>query len=286
MNEKESLLCLCSFYPLGRARLALLLAYFGSFSKIIKASRTELLSTGLSSNLTSGLIKHRDGFDPEVYLGKLKKLKINILSYKDKDYPVNLKKISDFPYFLFYRGRFLKKDEKAVAIVGSRRMSSYGKNMAAKFSKELGLKNVTLVSGLARGIDTVAHETAVRMQKRTIAVLGNGLDYVYPPENKKLATEIVKNGVVVTEYPIGTPPYPANFVNRNRIISGLSKGVVVIEGAKRSGTLITASYAAEQGKTVFAVPGNLSSPLSEAPLFLIKNGAKVLTETKDILEEL
>jgi DNA processing protein len=286
MNEKDSLICVCSYYPLGRFRIALLLSYFGSFKKIVNAPLSELIATGLPQRLVAGFNKYRQDFDLETFLKKLNNLEIKLLSYKDEEYPRNLKGIADFPYLLFYKGQFLKRDAKAMAIVGSRHMSSYGLRMTTKFSKELCLKNVTLVSGLARGIDTVAHQTAVRNNKRTIAVLGCGLDITYPPENKNLAAEIIKNGVLISEYPPGTPPYPVNFVNRNRIISGLSRGVVVIEGAKRSGTLITASCAAQQGKTVFAVPGSLESPLSEAPLFLIKNGAKVLTEIKDILEEL
>jgi DNA processing protein len=166
-------------------------------------------------------------------------------------------------------------------------MTSYGREVTEKFAYELANFGVTIVSGLARGVDTIAHKAALSAGGRTVAVLGNGLDTTYPPENEILAREIIKKGgAVVSEYPLGYPAIPVNFANRNRIVSGLSRAVIVIEGAEKSGTLLTASHAAEQGRTVFAVPGAITSPMSAAPLFLLKNGARIATNSNDVLEEL
>jgi DNA processing protein len=188
---------------------------------------------------------------------------------------------------LYYKGTLKGLKNNSVAIVGTRKMTSYGREVTEKFSSELASFGVTIISGLARGIDTMAHKACISSGGTTIAVLGSGLDNIYPPENKNLANEIVqKGGSLISEYPLGYAALPANFVIRNRIISGLSSCVLVIEGAEKSGTLLTASHAGEQGKTVFAVPGQITSPLSKAPLYLLKNGARIATETKDILDEL
>ncbi|MCX6705406.1 MAG: DNA-processing protein DprA, partial [Candidatus Woesebacteria bacterium] len=171
--------------------------------------------------------------------------------------------------------------------VGTRKVTSYGREVTQKFSSELASFGITIISGLAYGVDTVAHKACLSVHGKTVAVLGNGLDTIYPFENTALALEIIKaGGAIISEYPLGYPALPVNFAIRNRIVSGLSDAVIVIEGAEKSGTLLTASHAAEQGKTVFAVPGQITSPLSAAPLFLLKNGAKIATETKDILDEL
>ena len=202
----------------------------------------------------------------------------------DKSYPENLLNSLSPPEGIFTDGKILKKDKLAVAIVGSRIASSYGKQMAEKFAGELAKKGVTIVSGLARGIDTVAHEAALYFGGRTIAVLGSGLDVIYPPENKNLASKIAKNGALVSEFPNGIKPLPENFLRRNRVIAGLSLAVLVVEGKRRSGTLSTAKYAAELGREVFALPGNINSPLSEAPNYLIDQGARVAKNPEDILE--
>jgi len=202
----------------------------------------------------------------------------------DKSYPENLLNSLNPPEGIFTDGKILKKDKLAVAIVGSRIASSYGKQMAEKFAGELAKKGVTIVSGLARGIDTVAHEAALYFGGRTIAVLGSGLDVIYPPENKNLASKIAKNGALVSEFPNGIKPLPENFLRRNRVIAGLSLAVLVVEGKRRSGTLSTAKYAAELGREVFALPGNINSPLSEAPNYLIDQGARVAKNPEDILE--
>ncbi len=210
-----------------------------------------------------------------------KKVKLN-----DPSYPENLKQIVGAPKSLYIKGTIKPEDKLAVAIVGSRRMTKYGKEMAWKFSHALAKKKVTIVSGLAYGIDSVAHKAALAAGGRTIAVLGSGLDVIYPKENKKLALEIIKNGALISEFPPGTEPRGENFLIRNRIISGLSLAVLVVEGARKSGTLSTASHAANQGREVFAVPGPVSSPLSEAPIFLIEQGANVAKRPQDVLDYL
>lgn len=199
-------------------------------------------------------------------------------------YPKNLSKISGFPEELYIQGKILPEDEKAVAIVGSRITSKYGREVAYKFSYELAKKGVTIVSGLARGIDTIAHTAALDANGRTIAVLASGIDIIYPPENANLAKKIIKSGALVTEFPAGIKPLPKNFLARNRIISGLSLAVLVIEGKSRSGTLSTATHAANQGREVFAVPGPINSPLSALPNYLIENGAQIAKKPEDILE--
>lgn len=286
MNEKTALIALSSFVPLGPLRLKLMVSHFGGADKVWNANEEELLELGLSRKLTAGFIRHKNKFDVDDYFNELKKRNIQAVTIKEKNYPKNLKEIEDAPLVLYIKGKILAKDKKAIAIVGSRRMTSYGKEMASSFSRQLSKLGITIVSGLARGIDTEAHRATLWGNGRTIAVLGCGLDRVYPLQNYNLAQRILKKGgAIVSEYPLGYPVYPSNFANRNRIISGLSKAVLVIEGAARSGTLLTASRAAEQGRQVFAIPGQITSHLSAAPHFLIANGAKMVTKIDDILDE-
>jgi DNA processing protein len=209
---------------------------------------------------------------------------MNEIKLKDKSYPANLKKITCPPEKLYVMGKILPKDHKAVAIVGTRKMTGYGQRMAQMFASQLVKNSFTIVSGLALGVDTVAHKTALKAGGRTIAVLGSGLDVIYPYQNKSLAKNIAKSGSNVSEFPPGTKPLGTHFLVRNRIISGLSLAVLVIEGARKSGTISTATWAANQGREVFAVPGPIDSPMSEAPNYLIEQGAHVATKTKDILD--
>jgi DNA processing protein len=204
----------------------------------------------------------------------------------ENEYPGNLRASLTPPEAVYINGKIKKKDSRAVAIVGTRLASKYGMETAKRFSEELAKNDVTIVSGLARGIDTVAHEAALAVGGRTIAVLGSGLDFIYPPENKSLSKKIARSGALITEFPPSTAPLPQNFLRRNRIIAGLSLAIIVIEGRRRSGTLSTARHAAEIGREVFAVPGQIDSPLSEAPLYLIEQGARVAKSPKDILEYL
>ena len=211
---------------------------------------------------------------------------IREITIDDKEYPKNLKNIHSPPKALFVNGAFLEQDDMAVALVGSRRPSVYGLEICEKLAFELAVRGVTVVSGMAIGIDTAAHKGALRAKGRTIAVLGSGHGHVYPPQNKKLYEEIARCGAVVTEFENDIEPLPYNFPQRNRIISGLSLGVVVVEAARNSGALITADFAAEQGREVLAVPGKISSLTSAGTNELIKDGARLVQSADDILEEL
>ncbi len=286
MKEREYLLALSAFIPFGPKRIELLTGYFGSAKKTWKISQKKLLEVGINKKTVLAFETFRKSFDITEYLKKLEKLRIDYVCKKDKDYPENLRDLENAPTILYTRGELKPSDANAIAIVGSRKMTSYGREVIERFASELAGFGITIISGLARGIDTAAHKAALAATGRTIAVLGCGLDSVYPPENFVLAKEIVKSGALVSEYPLGHPALPINFASRNRIVSGLSKAVLVVEGAEKSGTLLTASSAAEQGRCVFAVPGQITSPLSAAPIFLLKNGAKMATNTGDILEEL
>lgn len=289
MEDNEKLYFMAfSFLPgIGPQRFALLKKYFGSAQKAWEASESDLLKTGLSFSLVRQLVAFRQKANlPSLFL-RLRENNQECQILADKKYPENLKKIDNPPFVLFFKGQIKPLDRRALAVVGSRRMSSYGFQITQKLVGELVKKKMTIVSGLARGIDTVAHQTALKMGGRTLAVLAGGLDKIYPPENQRLAQEISKGqGALISEYPPGFPLNKGHFPARNRLIAGLSLGVLVIEGTDKSGSLITARHAADQGKEVFAVPGPISSSLSQAPLLLIKQGAKVVQNVEDILEEL
>jgi DNA processing protein len=287
MTESQYLTAIYAFNYFGPQRIKLLLSYFGNAKKIWKCGSDELIKIGLAEAKVLAFQFFRKNFDIEKYFEKLEKLKIKVVTILDKNYPQNLKGLEGAPAVLYYKGSLDSLKSSSVAIVGTRKMTSYGREVTERFSSELANYGVTIISGLARGVDTAAHTACLSVGGKTVAVLGNGLDTIYPLENTGLATEIVKRGgAIISEYPLGYPALPANFAIRNRIVSGLSDAVIVIEGAEKSGTLLTAAHAAEQGKTVFAVPGQITSPLSAAPLLLLKNGAKMATETKDILDEL
>jgi DNA processing protein len=284
--ERDCLTAISSFVLLGSVRTKLLLSYFKSAKEIWNLSLSDLTKVGVSKSLAEKFVTYRNNFNLKDFKKRNEKAGIEIVHFSDKKYPENLQGLDDSPVTIYVKGKLLKKDNNSLAIIGSRNNSMYGKNMAGMFSYELAKKGITIISGLARGIDTEAHEGALSAKGRTIAVLGSGLDTLYPPENKTLAGQIVKNGALVSEYPITYPIYPNNFVERNRIVSGLSKAILVIEGAEKSGTLTTASFAANQGKVAFALPGRVDSPLSFVPHLLIKNGAKMACSPNDILEEL
>lgn len=287
MLEKEYIVAVASFTYFGPARIKLLLSYFKTAKNVWECSYDELREIGLSDKKIKEYLGHRKRFDINLYFRRLSKLNIKITTFLDSDFPENLKNLEDGPVILYYKGSLTALRKTSVAIVGTRKMTYYGREVTEKFASELSSFGITIISGLARGVDTVAHKASISAGGATVAVLGNGLDSVYPLENKTLADVIVeKGGALISEFPLGYPALPVNFAIRNRIVSGLSDAVIVIEGAEKSGTLLTASHAAEQGKTVFAVPGQIFSPLSKAPFFLIKNGAKMATEVKDVLEEL
>lgn len=211
---------------------------------------------------------------------------IDIISIQDEEYPEILKNIYDPPLYLYIRGNKKILKENAIAIVGCRECTQYGKKVAWELAYNIAKQNINIVSGLAKGIDGVAHKSAVVANGRTIAVLGNGLDIIYPSENIMLATEILKSGgAIISEYPLGERPQKQNFPERNRIVSGISKGIIVVEAKEKSGALITADFALEQGRAVFAVPGNINQETSIGTNKLIKQGANLITSYKDILEE-
>ena len=211
---------------------------------------------------------------------------IKKLEITDKEYPEKLKEIYDPPKKLYVKGDISILNKKSIAIVGTRMCSNYGRKIAKQLSYEIAQRGIITISGLARGIDTFAHIGTINAKEKTIAVLGCGIDIIYPPENKYLADEILKNGgAIITEYDIGEKPLGTNFPKRNRIISGLSDGVIVVEAQKRSGTFITVDFALEQGKEVYVVPGNIDSKTSTGTNELIKQGAKLITEPEDILED-
>jgi DNA processing protein len=287
MTERQALVALYSYIPFGPARTKLLVDYFGSAKEAWRASEKKLIEVGLKADRVGDFIKYRDEFASKDYFNRLKKLKIDFFTINDANYPENLLDLENASPVLYIRGKISVNDSNAVAIVGSRKMTSYGREVTEKFAQGLARLGITIVSGLARGIDTVAHKGALAMGGRTLAVLACGLDATYPLENTQLANEIIaKGGAILSEYRLGYPALRNNFASRNRIISGLSKAVIVIEGAKKSGTLLTASAAAEQGRPVFAVPGQITSPMSAAPLFLLQSGAKMAISVNDILDEL
>jgi DNA processing protein len=239
----------------------------------IDARRAEAIRRAARTPLTNG------------WQARLRRLPAAVQTYQDRAYPRRLLTIYDYPPVLFLRGTVRPADELAVAVVGSRKASPYGLRMTRRLTAELTRRGVTVVSGLARGIDTEAHRTALECGGRTIAVLGSGVDVIYPRENRSLADRIAGRGAIISEFAPGTVPEPGFFPRRNRIISGLSLGVVIVEARRRSGALITARYAADQGREVYAVPGPVDQPGSAGPHGLIQDGAKLVTCVEDILEE-
>jgi DNA processing protein len=269
----------------GAVRFHKLLTEFGSM-KAAWSAPAERLRKLLGSKIVDGRQKTGTTWDPDRELEALRQSGFRVLCSPDQNYPTNLKKISDPPPVLYCWGGLEYGDDVAVAIVGTRNPTPLGAYHARELSAQLSREGLTVVSGMARGIDSEAHQGALQSGGRTIAVLGCGLDIVYPPENEELMRRIAARGAAVTEYPLGTPPLAGNFPARNRIISGLSLGVVVVEATHDSGSLITADFAAHQGRDVFAVPGNVGNEGSKGPHKLIREGAKLVEDYRDILSEL
>jgi DNA processing protein len=284
---KKDLILLNMVQDIGYIRLKALLDEFKEPGNILRASLDKLKSVkGIGPAIAQAIKNASTCHDIDKETSLIKKAGISILTLFDDDYPANLKNIYDPPMVLYIKGKLKKKDEFSVAIVGSRKCTYYGINMAEKIAGCLSDHGLTIVSGLARGIDTAAHIGALKTRGRTIAVLGNGLSTIYPPENSLLAERISDNGALISEFPMQALPHKNNFPRRNRIISGLSKGVVVVEAAQKSGALITADFALEQGRDVFAVPGMAERLSSAGTNALIKQGAKLVDSAEDILEEL
>jgi DNA processing protein len=266
--------------------MAALLAQCGSAEAAWRASIHELKAANLDRRSLENLLQARRDMDVEAEWERVYKTGVQVITLQDDDYPVNLRQIDAPPPLLYVRGALQPNDSWAVAIVGTRRASVYGREVAHSLSRDLAGSGVTVVSGLALGVDTVAHKSAVENDGRTIAVLGSGVDQIYPPENRGLAQQIAEHGAIISEYPLGTRADANNFPPRNRIISGLSRGVVIVEAGERSGALITAKFAAEQGRDVFAVPGSILHPGSIGCNTLIQQGAIPLLNINDILTHL
>jgi len=271
---------------IGPMRLRALLDYFGDIERAWRAPAEELRSVGLDRRSLESLLTVRTTLDLDRVLEQVAAAGAHVLTWESPGYPSLLREISDPPPVLYVKGTMTEEDAWAVAVVGTRRVSAYGREATRRLTTALARSGITIVSGLARGIDAEAHRAALKAGGRTIAVLGCGIDRIYPPEHRKLAGEIIAHGALVSDYPMGTKPEGKNFPPRNRIISGLSLGVLVTQAGVRSGALITASYAAEQGRDVFAVPGSILTRGSAGTNALIQDGAKVVLGPEDVLEEL
>jgi len=270
---------------IGSIRLAKLLEYFGRPQDILDAPVEKLLRV---FDIGDALANRIRSFKKEELAREFRaaeKLSLKIITFEDADYPGNLKNISGPPIILYIKGKISREDNTAIGIVGSREASFYGLSSADRFASELAVRGFTIVSGLARGIDTAAHRGALKAGGRTLAVIGSGLNNIYPAENKEFCDQIVRSGAVISEFPLNEEPLKANFPRRNRVISGLSLGLLVVEAARNSGALITADFALEQGREVFALPGKVDSVSSFGTNALIKQGAKLVTGVEDILEE-
>jgi DNA processing protein len=271
----------------GSILMKRLLDEFKTPEAVFNASKSDLLEIdGLGERVVLEILKGPSEKRVTREVSLLKKAGGKLLAITDQDYPEGLREIYDPPPLLYMRGGLKEEDELAVAMVGSRKTNPYGRMMTEKISQELVGHGVTIVSGMARGIDAVAHWGALSGGGRTIAVLGCGIDVVYPKENRNLFSKIMEHGAVLSEFPMGSPPEGAHFPRRNRIISGLSLGVVVVQAGMKSGSLITAGYALEQGREVFAVPGVVGTEGSRGTHRLIKEGAKLVESSEDILEEI
>ncbi len=286
-NELALLLNLTRVNGIGQARLRRLVQNLRCPSNILAVSPHELTTFG-GINKERALAVRKAASDRygELQLAKASAFGCEAISFWDSRYPAKLRNIPDPPILIFVKGKLEVLNKFAIAIVGTRVPTPYGRNITAKITRDLIESGMTIVSGLARGIDTIAHSETVKAGGHTIAVLGSGFDQLYPPENGKLATEICKNGAVISELPFGAKPDAMNFPRRNRIISGLAAGTVVTEAGEKSGALITAYLAIEQNREVFAVPGSVFSPKNAGPNRLIKEGAKLVTSVDDIFVEL
>ncbi|MFQ6112630.1 MAG: DNA-processing protein DprA [bacterium] len=285
--DQEDILRLLSIPGIGPSRIRALIGRFRTTSDVFQVSVDELSSVDGIDQKTARSIKSSDASNfVKEQLKKLKECGAKMITFWDEQYPEQLKNIYDPPAVLFVRGSFKREDNCSIGIVGTRQPSNYGKLATEKIATGLARRGLTIVSGLAYGIDTLAHIYALKGGSRTIAVLGSGVDVIYPGKNRKLSERIISNGAIVSEFPLGTEPEWKNFPRRNRIICGLSLGTVVIEAGEKSGALITAAMALDQNREVFAVPGNIDSPKSYGTNELIKQGAKLVSSAEDIIDEL
>jgi DNA processing protein len=273
--------------PVGRARFERLERHFQSLDRAWEASSADLRDAGIEAKIAGSIVDQRRTISPDAEMERLQRLEIDALTWNDPGYPPRLKQIFDRPPVLYARGKLEAADEWAVGVVGTRRATIYGRQVAQSLAGDLARHQITIVSGLARGIDTVAHQAAIESGGRTIAVLPCPVDQVYPAQNARLAQSIRENGALVSEYPPGLSIHREFFFRRNRIVAGMSLGVLVVEAGKGSGALLTARNALDENREIFAVPGSIFSPLSRGTNELIQQaGAKLVQEARDILTEL
>ena len=272
---------------MGAVKKQKLLKHFKDIEKIYNATKEELMQIeGIGEKTSEIILSTSIKQNVDKHIEYMEKHSIDIVSIQDAEYPEILKEIYDAPISLYVRGNKNILNELSVAIIGCRECTEYGRNITKNLSYNIAKNKINIVSGLAKGIDGIAHQGALFAGGKTIAVLGNGLDTIYPKENEHLAIEILqKGGAIISEYPLGTKPEKQNFPERNRIVSGMSKGIIVVEAKEKSGTLITVDFALEQGRDVFVVPGNINSEASIGTNDLIKQGAKLITSYKDVIEE-
>ena len=269
---------------IGAVRFQQILSFFGDLSIAWNAPAEAFREAGLPERALTNFLRLREETDLDALYDSILQKDVQVLTLLDEDYPKLLKQIDQAPPVLYVRGALTPADDFAVAMVGTRRISAYGQQITRDTGLYLAGHGLTIVSGLARGVDALAHQSALQAGGRTIAVLGSGVDVIYPPEHRQLAEAIIENGALISDYPLGTQPEGVNFPPRNRIISGLSLATVVVEAGERSGALITADFAVEQGRDVFAVPGNILSPASKGTNRLIQKGAYALVSPQDVLD--
>jgi DNA processing protein len=287
MTDLKYWIALSMLSDVGPVSAKRLLSAFGTPEKIFDASVDELLGIeNIGINRANSIRKFSSWKDVEKHAKLIEEKGITAISFESPSYPEMLRQIEDAPLVLYMDGTLVQQDRYAISVVGSRKLTHYGASVAERIAGDLAAMGFTIVSGMARGVDSLAHQAALRAGGRTIAVLGSGVDVPYPPENKTLMENITGSGCVISEFSPGTPPDKDNFPRRNRIISGLSLGVVIVEATAESGALITARYAMEQGREVFAVPGSITSAHSAGPNELIRKGATLVRHANDIVEEL
>ena len=287
MNNLEACVALNMIPQMGPVRLRRLLERFGSAESILLARSDQLSAVdGVGRALADNITRWQEFADPAAELKKAADLGAHVITAQDDEYPSALREIHDPPIVLYVRGQLTHRDRHTVAVVGSRKCSHYATECAKKLSFQMAYAGLTVVSGLARGIDTAAHQGALAAKGRTIAVIGSGLGELYPPENAELADRIAASGAVISEFPIDTKPDRQTFPIRNRIVTGMSFGVLVVEAGANSGALISANMAAEQGRTLYAVPGRIDSPAALGSNRLIQQGAKLVIGVDDILDDL
>ena len=286
MDDKKYWIGFNLIKGIGAVRMQGLVSYFGDLESAWSASPADLAGAGLGLKVIERVVQARDNVDLDKVWEKIEKQGIKILTWQDESYPQRLKEIEQPPPVLYIRGEYLPDDVFAVAIVGTRRVTPYGRQITEELSSFLAANGMTVISGLARGVDAIAHQVTLKAGGRTIGVLGSGVDKIYPPEHRALAEQMMERGAIISDYAPGTPPDASNFPPRNRIISALSLAVVVVEAGETSGALITAEFAAEQGREVFAVPGSILAPQSKGTNKLIQRGALPLLSVDDLMQAL